>query len=89
MKKGAVASHKDSTGASVLVHAAHARMPKVVKALLAGAEGMDKDAASDEGVTALIAASMKVCACVSISRSVAYLYLYTGVHIGELLITPL
>ncbi|CAM9763513.1 unnamed protein product [Ascophyllum nodosum] len=59
VKKGAVASHKDSTGASVLVHAAHARMPKVVKALLAGAEGMDKDAASDEGVTALIAASMK------------------------------
>lgn len=60
VKKGASASHKDSAGASVLVHAAHARMPKVVKALLAGAEGVDKDGASDEGVTALIAAAMKV-----------------------------
>lgn len=58
--KGASASHRDSAGASVLVHAAHARMPKVVKALLSGAEGMDKDSASDEGVTALIAAAMKV-----------------------------
>lgn len=58
--KGASASHRDSAGASVLVHAAHARMPKVVKALLAGTSGVDKDAASDEGVTALIAAAMKV-----------------------------
>lgn len=60
MAKGASASHRDSAGASVLVHAAHARMPKVVKALLAGTSGVDKDAASDEGVTALIAAAMKV-----------------------------
>lgn len=61
--KGASASYRDSTGASVLVHAAHARMPKVVKALLAApadVTGVDKDAASDEGVTALIAAAMKV-----------------------------
>lgn len=60
MSKGASASHRDSAGASVLVHAAHARMPKVVKALLSGSSGVDKDAASDEGVTALIAAAMKV-----------------------------
>lgn len=61
MIKGADASYRDSTGASVLVHAAHARMPKVVKALLgSGSPGVDKDASSDEGVTALIAAAMKV-----------------------------
>lgn len=62
MRKGAKAAYRDDTGASVLVHAAHARMPKVVKALLeAPAEaGVDKDAASEEGVTALIAAAMKV-----------------------------
>lgn len=62
MTKGASASYRDTAGASVLVHAAHARMPKVVKALLdaPAAAAVDKDAASDEGVTALIAAAMKV-----------------------------
>lgn len=62
MTKGASASYRDAAGASVLVHAAHARMPKVVKALLAApaAAAVEKDAASDEGVTALIAAAMKV-----------------------------
>ncbi|CAN0517282.1 unnamed protein product, partial [Laminaria digitata] len=61
VKKGAKGSYRDDTGASVLVHAAHARMPKVVKALLeASADaGVEKDAASEEGVTALIAAAMK------------------------------
>ncbi|CAN0243799.1 unnamed protein product, partial [Scytosiphon promiscuus] len=61
VKKGASASYKDAAGASVLVHAAHAKMPKVVKALLDAPEsaGVDKDAASDDGVTALIAAAMK------------------------------
>lgn len=44
------------------MHAAHARMPKVVEALLAApaSAGVEKDKASDEGVTALIAAAMKV-----------------------------
>lgn len=62
VSKGASASHRDTAGASVLVHAAHARMPKVVKALLGAgaAAGVEMDAASDEGVTALIAAAMKV-----------------------------
>lgn len=62
MTKGASASYRDATGASVLVHAAHARMPKVVKALLdaPASAAVDKDAASDEGVTALVAAAMKV-----------------------------
>lgn len=63
-RKGANAAHRDASGATVLIHAAHARMTKVVAALLAApveASGVDKDAASDEGVTALIAAAMKVC----------------------------
>lgn len=62
VRKGASASYKDSAGASVLVHAAHAKMPKVVRALLdaPASAGVDKDAASDDGVTALIAAAMKV-----------------------------
>lgn len=62
VSKGASASHRDTAGASVLVHAAHARMPKLVKALLAAGAtaGVEVDAASDEGVTALIAAAIKV-----------------------------
>lgn len=62
MNKGAKADFSDPTGATVLIHAAHARMTKVVAALLgAPAEsGVDKDSASDEGVTSLIAAAMKV-----------------------------
>ncbi|CAM9820487.1 unnamed protein product [Pylaiella littoralis] len=61
VSKGASASHRDTAGASVLVHAAHARMPKLVKALLAAGAtaGVEVDAASDEGVTALIAAAIK------------------------------
>lgn len=45
-----------------MVHASHANMPKVVKALLGApaSAGVDKDAASDEGVTPLVAAAMKV-----------------------------
>ncbi|CAB1112189.1 unnamed protein product [Ectocarpus sp. CCAP 1310/34] len=61
VSKGATASYRDAGGASVLVHASHAKMPKVVKALLEApaSAGVDKDAASDEGVTPLIAAAMK------------------------------
>eukprot|EP00752_Nemacystus_decipiens_P008526 g7615.t1 len=70
--KGASASYKDTAGASVLVHAAHARMPKVVKALLdapaaAGghadivdmllAANCNKDAADKDGTNALMAAA--------------------------------
>lgn len=63
VNKGAHARYRDASGATVLVHAAHANMGKVVKALLsapAETTGVDKDAASEEGVTALIAAAMKV-----------------------------
>lgn len=79
MSKGASASHRDTAGASVLVHAAHARMPKVVKALLAAdaAAGVEKDAASDEGVTALIAAAMKVKKCFCIYLFFIFSYLIT------------
>lgn len=63
MSKGAKADFRDPSGATVLVHAAHSRMAKVVSALLAApaSTGVDKDAHSEEGVTALIAAAMKVC----------------------------
>lgn len=63
INKGAHGGYRDAAGATVLIHAAHANMGKVVKALLdapADKSGVEKDAASDEGVTALIAASMKV-----------------------------
>lgn len=62
VNKGAKADYRDPSGASVLIHASHARMTKVVTGLLAAPveSGVDKDSASDEGVTSLIAASMKV-----------------------------
>lgn len=71
VSKGAGAGHRDASGATVLIHAAHARMVKVVDALLKAptdGSGVDKDAASDEGVTALIAAAMKVASPVYLKK---------------------